>query len=237
MKTLIDWNTGNANAQTLGYDTAGGLMVTGIFHTIQGEGPFVGRPAVFVRLSGCNLACSFCDTEYRVAEHQKTLPVDEVVERILDFEEELVVITGGEPFRQASIRQLMDKLSEEGLTVQIETNGTLWPKGPTVLPHRVHVVCSPKTPEIHPAMHDIRPMWKYLIDTSMEIEDGLPVGLARQRHREHQVKVPPKSVWLQGIDVPGRPDEALRNQQRAAELCMTHGFNLSVQIHKILGLP
>lgn len=233
------WNTGNSNQQVLGYEAEDGdaLFVYEIFLTIQGEGPFVGRPATFVRLAGCNLACHFCDTKYRLEERHRTTAAN-VVKRVQQIGVELVVVTGGEPFRQGAVIPLLRELSAAGLTVQVETSGSMWPKGVKVLPHRVHVVCSPKAAKVHPGIQNIRPMWKYLIDDCMVIEpDGLPQGLARQQLGEMHTGLSPKSIWLQGIEEVGDVRATRRNSRLAADLCMVHGFNLSVQIHKIVGLP
>ncbi|MBX9726502.1 MAG: 7-carboxy-7-deazaguanine synthase QueE, partial [Rickettsiales bacterium] len=101
------------------------LHVVEIFPTLQGEGPCVGQPAVFVRLGGCNLACDFCDTEF---ENFSAIPLQSMLENIHAHTTEgrdLVVITGGEPMRQ-NIAPLCEALIAAGFRVQIETNGTLW---------------------------------------------------------------------------------------------------------------
>lgn len=81
------------------------LFVKSIFKTLQGEGPNVGMPAIFVRLGGCNLACSFCDTEFEQYSEQELSSILQIIQRISKNEKgiksvNLVVITGGEPFRQ-----------------------------------------------------------------------------------------------------------------------------------------
>lgn len=102
-----------------------------IFHTLQGEGSNLGRPAVFVRFTGCNLwsgreedrataICKFCDTDFRGGS-RLTLP--ELVDAVLAFETELVVFTGGEPALQLD-QSAVDELRSHGRRVAIETNGT-----------------------------------------------------------------------------------------------------------------
>jgi len=98
------------------------LTVNEIFHSIQGESTHVGRPCVFVRLTACDLRCSWCDTPYAFHEGRK-MDVDEVVEQVRSYGCDVVEITGGEPLLQKDVYQLMDSLLAEGHTVLLETGG------------------------------------------------------------------------------------------------------------------
>lgn len=134
-----------------------------IFHSLQGEGPHVGRPSVFVRTSGCNLSCSWCDTPYTwnfigtEFEHedgvrfdrsveQCSMNIEEVRDKVLAYRCDELVLTGGEPLlQQAVLAGLIDVLrgTRKGLRVDIETNGTLCPSA--AFDERVHnYVVSPK---------------------------------------------------------------------------------------------
>ena len=98
------------------------LTVNEIFHSIQGESTHVGQPCVFVRLTACDLRCSWCDTAYAFHEGQK-MAVEEVLERVRTFRCPTVEITGGEPLLQPDVYPLMQRLLDEGHRVLLETGG------------------------------------------------------------------------------------------------------------------
>jgi len=98
------------------------LTVNEIFHSIQGESTRAGRPCVFVRLTACDLRCTWCDTPYAFHEGRK-MSVDEVVKAVDEYGCPLVEITGGEPLLQEEVYPLMDRLLEAGHTVMLETGG------------------------------------------------------------------------------------------------------------------
>ena len=98
------------------------LTINEIFYSIQGESTYAGRPCVFVRLTGCDLRCTWCDTTYSFNEGRK-MSVDEVMEEIGQYGSPLVEVTGGEPLLQQDVYPLMDRLLESGRTVLLETGG------------------------------------------------------------------------------------------------------------------
>jgi 7-carboxy-7-deazaguanine synthase len=98
------------------------LTINEIFHSIQGESTYAGRPCVFVRLTACDLRCSWCDTPYAFHEGSR-MSVDDVVARVREFGCDVVEITGGEPLLQADVYPLMERLLEDGRTVMLETGG------------------------------------------------------------------------------------------------------------------
>lgn len=100
------------------------LQVNEIFYSIQGESTFTGQPCVFVRLTGCNLRCRWCDTEYAFYDGE-TLTVEQVLERVRAYKCPLVEITGGEPLLQDEVHFLIDRLLVEGYEVLVETGGSL----------------------------------------------------------------------------------------------------------------
>ena len=98
------------------------LTINEIFHSIQGESTHTGRPCVFVRLTACDLRCSWCDTPYAFHEGRK-MTVDQVVDDVRAYECAVVEITGGEPLLQPDVYPLMERLLERGHTVMLETGG------------------------------------------------------------------------------------------------------------------
>jgi 7-carboxy-7-deazaguanine synthase len=98
------------------------LRVNEIFYSIQGESTRAGQPCVFVRLTGCNLRCVWCDTEYAFYAG-KRMAITEIVEQVLSYRCDLVEITGGEPMLQKGIHVLLGALLEKDLAVMIETSG------------------------------------------------------------------------------------------------------------------
>lgn len=99
------------------------LKVNEIFFSIQGESSYAGRPCVFVRLTGCNLRCSYCDTRYAYKEG-KELEIADIVNRVTSHHCPLVQVTGGEPLIQEETPALIYCLLEEGYEVLMETNGS-----------------------------------------------------------------------------------------------------------------
>jgi 7-carboxy-7-deazaguanine synthase len=98
------------------------LTVNEIFHSIQGESTRAGDPCVFVRLTACDLRCTWCDTEYAFYEGRK-MSIDDVMRKVDSYACPLVEITGGEPLLQDDVYGLMDRLLEAGHTVMLETGG------------------------------------------------------------------------------------------------------------------
>ncbi len=217
------------------------LDVHSIFYTIQGEGPFSGRPALFIRLAGCNLQCPGCDTNYTKHRDTKSLPeIMAVVNTTKPVQRPhplLIVITGGEPFRQ-NITPLVVHLMAEGYIVQIETNGTYAPH--SGFPSGAHVVCSPKSRRVASGLIPYVSAYKYVLHTDeVDPNDGLPDSILSNG-------IPPARppldftgpIYLSPMDMGAQfVHTNTANLVSAAAQCMRFGYILNVQIHKLVGLP
>jgi len=235
------------------------LSVNEMFTSIQGEGPSAGQGAVFVRLQGCNLRCYWCDTEFEKEAYHFT-HVDDVVTSIRELahlhelKAKRVVFTGGEPFRWV-LRPIIVELLALGWLVEVETNGTLPTRlGGVALHQDLTIICSPKTVQVDVNMHGAK-AWKYIIGDSVHPEDGLPTYSTQQQGQLCHIQRPLNEapVYVQPMDVLHATLTAQEkgygvNCQRrlvnnsecmdnAAASAMQHGHILSIQLHKIAGLP
>ncbi len=207
------------------------LQVQSIFKTIQGEGIFVGVPAIFIRLGGCNLTCDFCDTDF---EDFETIKMDDMLSKVnlmaLNSKNtqsvKLVVITGGEPMRQP-IELLCQKLLEQDFKVQIETNGTLYRS----LPDEVSIICSPKAGKngYSKIREDLLPKIsavKFIVARNILEYSMIPeIG-------QTAYNIP---VFVQPMDQ-GDQELNKENNKLAVKLALESGMRLSVQTHKFLGI-
>ena len=100
------------------------MRITEIFFSIQGESSHAGRPCVFVRLTGCNLRCTWCDSEYTFTGGER-MSLDDVVAQVKSYGCNLVEITGGEPLAQKEVFELIERLCGDGFEVLIETSGSI----------------------------------------------------------------------------------------------------------------
>lgn len=118
------------------------MRITEIFYSIQGESSYAGQPCVFVRLSGCPLRCTWCDTDYAFYGGQES-SIDDIVLKVESYGCRLVEVTGGEPLAQPESLPLMTRLCDAGYTVLLETSGAIdmAPVDP-----RVHVILDVKCP-------------------------------------------------------------------------------------------
>lgn len=210
------------------------LDVHSVFHTLQGEGPFAGKPAVFIRLAGCNLQCPGCDTEYTKGRGLISVPalLHVVREAHSGTATKLVVITGGEPFRQP-LHMLTKELLDAGYMVQIETNGTSYQ---ALDFDRIVVMCSPKTTRLNSSLLPHISGFKYVLHADAIAEDGYPkqaLGMKSPPAR------PPKNfdggVYMQPYDS-GDAEENKRHTAAALDSSFKTGATLCLQLHKLLNL-
>lgn len=220
-------------------DPDGILEVHHIFRTIQGEGPYTGERAVFVRLAGCNLQCPGCDTEY-TSQRTRMTPSEISLEVISQFPDRgLVVISGGEPLRQ-NIGPLCSELIECGYDVQIESNGVrkVDPLAERLIrDDKITLVISPKTKAIHPINGEIAHCFKYVLrDSDIDPVDGLPTR-ALEHAAAPRVARPPAGfdgmIYINPYDE--KDEEAnKRHLEATAQSCSKFGYKMGLQLHKYL---
>lgn len=217
-----------------------------IFVTIQGEGPFAGLPAVFVRLTGCNLRCYFCDTEWD-DEGDPFMTAREIAEKCVEIagSASLVVLTGGEPARQA-LGPLIDELRGFfcRMKVQIETAGTYWQDCFTE--DGVTVVISPKTSRVHANFTKWQSdwHWKYVIDSETLGIDGFPTAPTQRHIRDDDKRNGGKpfvpdvvaNLYFQPMDVYDE-EKNKANIRATVKAAQITGGRAQLQLHKIFDLP
>jgi organic radical activating enzyme len=228
------------------YDEHGGgielrVVKDSPFLTIQGEGPFAGHPAVFIRLNGCHLKCTFCDTKFDDPK-DPVLPYYEVVRRVnsISRSAKLVVITGGEPMVQ-NIGPLVQALRAEGYLVQIETAGTFY--RPCMVNEGVTVVVSPKTPVVDARVRDAAACFKYVVDSFMQFNSiGVPITNTQNTASGKVLRTaalaapnPGTPVYYSPMDAYDPKANAL-NRKAAVDAALRYGGIVLPQIHKVLEL-
>jgi organic radical activating enzyme len=221
----------------------GSLSLKEIFPTIQGEGPLVGKLSVFIRLGGCNILCEFCDTDYTT--DLRKISVEAVVEEAVHLRgrSTLAVVTGGEPFRQYNLPGLVEQLLEHFKDVQIETNGTCFQSHFVEVmkeygKDRISVVCSPKVLKLHPQLVPWITAYKVLIVMEYKPMVQLLRGTVSfekwfKSKRGIDESVP---IFVQPVDSSDLEQNA-RNVEAAIQCVKEYDLRLSLQMHKILGLP
>ncbi len=192
------------------------MLVNEIFYSLQGEGFHTGTPAVFVRLSGCNLNCPFCDTDHMEG---KEMNEGEIVEEVSRHPASLVVMTGGEPALQLT-ESLVDLLHWLGKIVAVETNGTC------ILPRNVDwITLSPKE--------------SFLGETAKPVltkADELKVVFDGEKEPSLYENIDIKHRFLQPCDT-GDEDKNKEINKKTIDYCKQHPqWRLSLQTHKILNI-
>ncbi|RTK92109.1 MAG: 7-carboxy-7-deazaguanine synthase QueE [Rickettsiales bacterium] len=222
---------GNNPKRSAEFGDGSKLKIKNIFKTLQGEGPNVGVPSIFIRLGGCNLACSFCDTDFEDYEEQSLKNILDQLEKLCRNDQgvrviNLIVITGGEPFRQ-EIEPMCSALLAMKFNVQIETNGTLYRN----IPKEVEIICSPKVVankylSVHPDLLRNITAFKFLISTNMREYSNVPeLG-------QTSYNIP---VFVQAMDEYNQ-EININNKKHAVLIALNNGYRLSYQIHKDLNI-
>jgi organic radical activating enzyme len=190
-----------------------------IFESLQGEGRNTGRPCVFVRFAGCNLACPWCDTDVT---GRFSLELDELAGEIKSFRARSVVLTGGEPTIVSGMPELIAELKREGFWVAVETNGL---NAAQWLQFADYVAVSPKAE--FESLYD-RPETLIEADEVRIVASSENVaGFCRKMRR----RISARDYYVSPCDRDGEIDFATAK----AVLSGLDGWSLSVQLHKILG--
>ncbi|MFM9959514.1 MAG: radical SAM protein [Phycisphaerales bacterium] len=223
------------------------LRINEVFFSIQGESTRVGRPCVFIRLAGCHLRCSYCDTEYAFHEGAPR-EIDDLIAEALTHPTDLIEVTGGEPLLQPRVFDLMHQLCERGKTVLVETSGACNINGTDAQPcdPRVVRIMDLKTPasgESH------RNDWANLDrlrphdEVKFVICDRHDYEWARDIVRRHDLPVKVSAVLFsavfeqpKGLEILGQPALPLRD---LAQWILADGLNvtLQTQLHKYIWEP
>lgn len=195
------------------------MKVNEIFYSLQGEGRYTGTPAVFVRFSGCNLACDFCDTDHASG---TDMTEREIVDSVLRYPARHIVLTGGEPSLQLT-PTLLRALKNEGKIIHMETNGTC-PLPDDALPLLDWITVSPK--------FGMTPTIQRIDELKVVFDMDHPEYIDRLAH----VHAAGGCYSLQPCD---RNDPAYnaRNTRACIRYILSHPkWTLSLQTHKLLGL-
>jgi 7-carboxy-7-deazaguanine synthase len=205
------------------------LRVIEIFHSIQGESSFAGRPCVFVRLAGCNLRCRWCDTPYSW-EGGTAMSLDEIAAAACRYPCKLVEITGGEPLMHEETPSLARRFLDLGYEVLVETNGTF---PVTVLDPRARAIIDVKPPS---SGESGRTAPVNLADG--RVNDELKFVLAHRADFDHAVSIlrqyRPRHEHIHFSPATGHLDPA---ELAAWILDSGHNVRLSLQLHKIIWHP
>lgn len=206
------------------------MRITEIFHSIQGESSHVGQPCVFVRLTGCPLRCTWCDTDYAFYGGQD-YSVDQVLERVASFGCSLVEVTGGEPLAQPEAFPLITKLCEAGYRVLIETSGAI---DIAKVDRRAHFILDVKCPGS--GMSD-RMHWPNL-DTLMQ-QDEAKFVLADRQDYDWARDVIARYGLTQRCSVLVSPVFGRLEPRRLAEWVLADRLpvRFQLQIHKFIWAP
>ncbi len=213
------------------------LFYHSIFKSIQGEGPLVGTPSVFLRLSGCNLACSFCDT-IEALEKGKGISLEKAEKKILGIKGKAynLIVTGGEPLLQREgLSSLLAVLKGEFSSIEIETNGTLPPLSLKGLKYNV----SPKLsnsgvkkekriiPSVLSKFLSLNSIFKFVVKNEKEVREV--------QELRYRLKIPKDRIFLMPLS--SSKEELESNAKKVALLAFKYGFRYSDRVQIRLLIP
>lgn len=149
------------------------ISINEVYASIQGEGLLVGKPALFIRIQGCNLRCPWCDQPSALSFRESSVDLEELISNIESYPHRHVIITGGEPLVEESLPELVRELLKRDKFVQIETNGTLWQEGLEGFVEHLYITCSPKGVvdwHVHPKIREHAKEFKFVVDEDLSLD-------------------------------------------------------------------
>ncbi len=202
------------------------MYISEIFYSIQGEGPDIGRPSVFLRLAGCNLKCGFCDSKFSLKINKNKTPINQILKKIKSFPVKNLVITGGEPLlQQEKLKKLLPKL--KNYHIEVETNGTIKPE---ISKFITRYNCSPKLSgsgnkncglKKFPAT---KTAYKFVIGKQTDLKEVKKIIKAHKIRKE--------KVWLMPEAITEK--ELKKKSKWLIGICKKENFNYSTRLHIIL---
>ena len=202
------------------------LRINEIFYSIQGESSRIGMPTVFVRLTGCPMRCTYCDTAYAFHEGQQK-EIEEIIQEIKKFDTNYVTVTGGEPLAQKNCIDLMNQLCELGYQVSLETGGALDIKD---VHSKVKIILDVKTPKSN---EDKNNFWPNL--AKIKLNDEIKFVIQDFEDFSWSVDIIEK-YQLNQNQILFSPVYNVLESEQLAEWILKHQLNvrLQLQLHKIL---
>jgi 7-carboxy-7-deazaguanine synthase len=222
------------------------MRISEIFHSIQGEGLLLGVPSVFVRTSGCNLRCRWCDTPYASWNPEgEEMSIPEILDRVRVYDCDHVVLTGGEPMIASGIRELAAALCAEGKHITIETAATVLPEGVACDLASLSPKLANSTPDaaqagpwlerhektrLHP---EVIRQWLENYECQLKFVVSKVEDLSEIEELLNEVGAVPGFTRDRVLLMPeGTDADALRAKAPVlAELCIEHGFRFAPRLH------
>jgi organic radical activating enzyme len=206
------------------------VRVSEVFVSVQGEGVTAGLPSAFVRLQGCSVGCSWCDTKYSWAQDggQETT-LDSILTTVAQASVDNVVVTGGEPLEHPAFAALVDALKSRGHRVEVETAGTIPPPAVSVDQWNVSVKLQHSNVAVEKrlnfsaikAFRDLGAWFKFVVVAPNDIDEVVDI--------QTRYKLPAKQIVLMPLGM--RRAEQLERMPLVMEWCRRYGFRFSPRLH------